>query len=119
MPISPTGLNGANSNGKRPINTISNGADEGDSLSDTMNPALQPTSSQAQANGATSKPRAAQGQPQPPADFPQKVHERSGYRWDREEDAPGYAWLNKKAVEEYSRALDGMVGREGGVVGGE
>ena len=86
MPISPTGLAGANSNGKRPINTISNGADDVEDLASSGKPRQQ--------------------------DFPPKVHERSGYVWEREEDAPGYIWLNKKAQDEYHRAAEALVHRE-------
>ena len=32
-----------------------------------------------------------------------------GYAWDREEDAPGYAWRNTKAQEEGQRALGQIV----------
>ncbi len=32
-----------------------------------------------------------------------------GYAWDREEDAPGYAWRNAKAQEEGQRALGQIV----------
>src|SRR5579871_3034418 len=32
-----------------------------------------------------------------------------GYAWDREEDAPGYAWRNTKAQEEGQRALSQIV----------
>lgn len=31
------------------------------------------------------------------------VHEASGYSWDREEDAPGFAWKNRKVQEEAQR----------------
>jgi len=34
------------------------------------------------------------------------VHPPTGYTWSRDEDAPGYAWKNKKAQEEYARAMD-------------
>ena len=36
------------------------------------------------------------------------THE-GGYAWDREEDAPGYAWRNTKAQEEGQRALGQIV----------
>lgn len=34
------------------------------------------------------------------------VHPPTGYTWSRDEDAPGYAWKNKKAQEEFARAMD-------------
>lgn len=40
------------------------------------------------------------------------VHVSTGYRWSRDEDAPGYAWRNKKAVEEYNRAWEQLVDRD-------
>lgn len=88
MPTSASGSAIANANGKRPINTISNGADESEHLA---------------AMHANGKPR---------QEFPTKTHERSGYTWSREEDAPGYAWLNKKAMDEAHRAWDSLVHKE-------
>jgi hypothetical protein len=32
------------------------------------------------------------------------VEKESGYTWEKEEDAPGYAWANTKAREEAARA---------------
>jgi hypothetical protein len=101
MPTSASGSAIANANGKRPINTISNGADETDEI----------LGMRTSANGAN----AAAGKAK--ADFPTKTHERSGYQWNRTEDEPGYAWLNKKAMDEYHRALDGLVHRESMVQG--
>lgn len=88
----PTSLS-QNANGKRPINTISNGADDSEELA---------------AMHANGKPR---------QEFPAKTHDRSGYTWNREEDAPGYAWLNKKALDEYHRAWDSLVHKESMVRG--
>ena len=45
-------------------------------------------------------------------EFPTKTHERSGYTWGREEDAPGYAWMNKKALDEFHRAWDSLVHKD-------
>lgn len=39
------------------------------------------------------------------ADLVVKTHP-SGYQFSRVEDEPGYAWLNKKAQDEYQRAWD-------------
>ncbi|KAF2813259.1 uncharacterized protein BDZ99DRAFT_460534 [Mytilinidion resinicola] len=36
-------------------------------------------------------------------------HKPSGYTWDKAEDEPGYAWLNKRAMEEYYRASEQIV----------
>lgn len=77
MPASASGSSIANSNGKRPIQTISNGNDDMDELA-------------AMANGKARQ------------DLPVKTHQSSGYQWQRAEDEPGYAWLNKKAVDESS-----------------
>ena len=88
MPTTASGSTLANANGKRPINTISNGADDAEELA-----AMQ-------ANGKTRQ------------EFPTKTHERSGYSWNRAEDEPGYAWLNKKALDEYHRAWDGLVHKD-------
>lgn len=41
-------------------------------------------------------------------DQPPKTHTPSGYTWTRAEDEPGYSWLNKKALDEASRAWDNM-----------
>lgn len=43
------------------------------------------------------------------AQFTPQVHQASGYRWDKEEDAPGYSWNGKKAMEEYNRSWDAIV----------
>lgn len=87
MPPAASGIAIANSNGKRPIQTISNGNDDLEEIA-TM------------ANG---KAR---------AELPLQTHQQSGYSWRRHDDAPGYGWLNKKAVDEYQRAYDGLVHRD-------
>ncbi|KXT06421.1 hypothetical protein AC578_6069 [Pseudocercospora eumusae] len=86
MPTSASGSSIANSNGKRPLQTISNGADDMEEL-------------QAMANG---KAR---------ADQVVKTHP-SGYQFSRVEDEPGYAWLNKKAQDEYQRAWDQLTHKD-------
>lgn len=40
------------------------------------------------------------------------VHAASGYRWDREADAPGWAWKNKKSQEEWYKAEQSFVERD-------
>ncbi|KAK0906898.1 hypothetical protein LTR02_005732 [Friedmanniomyces endolithicus] len=97
----PTSAPGANSNGKRPLNIISNGAEEdGNAANDLTGAATTPHSS-------TGKGRAAGG-----PDFAPKIHQQSGYTWEKLEDEPGYAWLNKKAQDERQRAFDGMVHKD-------
>lgn len=36
----------------------------------------------------------------------------SGYKWEREEEAPGWAWNNQKAREDYSRAWAQVVEKD-------
>ena len=88
MPTSASGSVMANANGKRPINTISNGADDAEELA---------------AMHANGKPK---------QEFPPRKHERSGYMWSRAEDEPGYAWMNKKAQDEGQRAWDSLAHKE-------
>ena len=57
-------------------------------------------------------PTSANGVPKPRQEFAARTHAASGYSWSREEDAPGYGWLNKKALDEGARAWEGMVHRE-------
>lgn len=40
------------------------------------------------------------------------VHAASGYRWEREAEAPGWSWKNKKAQEDWIKAEEGLVERE-------
>jgi len=87
MPTSASGATSANANGKRPLYTISNGADD--------------TIRTMSGNAGKAK-----------ADFPPKTHPSSGYTWARIEEEPGYAWLNKKAVDESQRAWDGLAHRD-------
>lgn len=41
-----------------------------------------------------------------------KVHEASGYTWERDEDAPGYVWKNKKARDEADRAGEALIDKD-------
>jgi len=58
------------------------------------------------------------GAPPTPATDAKQTHPASGYTWTRDEDAPSYGWRNKKAMEDYHRAVDlvvdkdRMIGRE-------
>lgn len=91
MPTAASSSAVANANGKRPLNTISNGVEDGE-------------------NGA-------RPMDQPRREFPTKTHAASGYKWDRSEDEPGFAWLSKKARDEFERAMGGMAHRESMVLG--
>ena len=42
------------------------------------------------------------------ADLSYKTHASTGYTYSKTEDEPGYAWLNKKAQDEYQRAWEGL-----------
>ena len=82
MPTVASGSAVANANGKRPLNNISNGLDDAD-------------------EGSPSR-----------REFAPKTHAASGYKWDRAEDEPGFAWTTKKAKDEYIRAFDAMAHRD-------
>lgn len=77
----------------------------------------QPDQSRLNQNGkralamANSKATASAGKPNGAAFTPQ-VHQPSGYRWEREEDAPGYAWMNKKAQEGLKQGWDAIVDKD-------
>jgi len=86
MPTSASGANLANSNGKRPHGSLSNGADDDEAV-ETM-------------------PNAGR------SNAPTQTHASSGYRWTRAEDEPGYAWTNKKAFDEMGRAWDVLAHRD-------
>ncbi|KAI5275676.1 hypothetical protein E4T47_01378 [Aureobasidium subglaciale] len=82
MPTVAPSASGANMNGKRPISSIDPSQDlnGGVSLS-----AHIPTDAQVRANAATI------------------------YQYTKPEDAPGYAWKNKKAQDEFNRAWESLV----------
>ena len=81
---SPTnGSHGANANGKRPLSTL-----------DVNGDAYPPSRSTVP---TTSEPGVVH------------THEASGYKWTKQEDEPGWAWKNKKALDEYHRAYDTLV----------
>jgi hypothetical protein len=85
MPTAASGANLANSNGKRPHGAL-NGEEEDEAVETMPNTAR--------------------------SNLPEQTHASSGYRWSRPEDEPGYAWKNKKAVDEMARALDGLVHKD-------
>ena len=64
---------------------------------------MQTGANGAAAGGAAGKTR---------QEFPTKTHESSGYQWSRAEDEPGYAWMNKKALDEFHRAAEALVHKE-------
>jgi len=86
MPTAASGANMANSNGKRPHGALLNGGEEDEAV-ETM-------------------PNAGR------SNAPVQTHKDSGYQWSRAEDEPGYAWRNKKAIDEMGRALDGLVHKD-------
>ncbi|KAF2771798.1 hypothetical protein EJ03DRAFT_325440 [Teratosphaeria nubilosa] len=83
---------GANANGKRPINTISNGAED-----DETEVVGESSKMKGEANAKEHPPR---------------THEKSGYTWTKWEDAPGHSWSSRKAIDEFNRAMDGLVQKE-------
>lgn len=93
---------GANANGKRPLNHISNGVDTAEEDAERLARA-----------GVSSRP----GSSDASATFTPQVHAKSGYTWDRPEDAPGYGWSNKKAQDEYNRAWEHVVHKQLAVKG--
>nr|POE47674.1 hypothetical protein CFP56_01005 [Quercus suber] len=89
MSESAHGASIANSNGKRPLQTISNGLDDDLNSQDL-----------AKAPGTERV-----------LEHPAKMVS-SGYSWTRAEDEPGWSWLNKKAIDEHHRAYDSLLHRE-------
>jgi len=96
MPTSAPGVSGANANGKRPIQTISNGTDDDLEILGGSSAAAAPT-----ATGAKAR-----------QDFAPRTHKPSGYTWSRTEDEPGHAWTNKKALDENQRAWEALVHKD-------
>lgn len=41
-----------------------------------------------------------------------KNEQDTGYQWKKEEDAPGFAWQNPKAREEYHRAWNTIIDKD-------
>ena len=99
MPTAASGAVLANSNGKRPHGTIDDS-----------------TSSLASTNGGGNTAGGVNGGRR--GEFTPKTHEASGYTWDRAEDEPGWAWLNKRAHDEFGRAAEGLV-HVGGMIRGK
>lgn len=84
----------ANANGKRPLTDISNGPDDDDAMAGK-----------------------GEGQQKQRQEFPTKTHAASGYTWNSAEGEPGWAWGNKKAVDEANRAFDSLLHRDSMVRG--
>ena len=91
MPTAASGTNLANSNGKRPHGALLNGAEEAEAVETMPNTGR--------------------------SNLPTQTHSSSGYRWSRAEDEPGYAWSNKKALDEMARALDALAHKDAAVKG--
>ncbi|TKX19976.1 hypothetical protein C1H76_7860 [Elsinoe australis] len=79
----------ANANGKRPLSTLD------------PNGASQPLT-RANMSSATGTVEAQEV----------KTHQPSGYSWTRTEDEPGYAWKNKRAMEEAERAWGAILHKD-------
>lgn len=91
MPTAASGAHIANSNGKRPHGALLNGGEE-DEVVETM-------PNTGRSNG------------------PVQTDASSGYRWNRAEDEPGYAWSNKKALDEMGRTWEGLVHKDSMIKG--
>lgn len=115
MPLSATGSSLANSNGKRPIQTISNGNDEVEG-NDHDERKLLARAAHANLAATAEMTSMGNGAPGKPGFSPTKTHP-SGYTWREQEQEPGYAWTSKKAQDEYKRAADQMVHKESAVRG--
>lgn len=94
----------ANANGKRPLQTISNGIDDDDSELIVM---------------GGGGPAAANGGGKARQDVSMKTHQASGYSWALAEQEPGYAWGNKKARDEAQRAWEREVVHKECMIKGE
>ncbi|KAL1306859.1 hypothetical protein AAFC00_005511 [Neodothiora populina] len=101
MPTVALAASGANANGKRPRDLLDTSTEE--------------SSMTIQANGVRTD---VAGSDQTPAStlahsLPPKVHAASGYSYTCPEDAPGYAWQNRKAQEEAGRSWEqGVVNKD-------
>lgn len=42
----------------------------------------------------------------------EQVHQPTGYRWSKEEDAPGYLWKRKAAQRDAQTAWDGLLDKD-------
>lgn len=102
VPTLPSGLSGANMNGKRPLDTLDGNVDS------VLTAAPDTTCSIDDGLNGQTLP---QGQT--------KTHPGSGYTWRRTEDAPGYSWQNRKAQDEATRAWEnGIVNKDRSVGSG-
>lgn len=101
----------ANANGKRPLNHISNSTDH-EGSTDEGDPSTSTTSALLEDEDAATATMTMGGTAPPAHDFPPQTHAASGYTWNRVEDEPGYAWTNKKAVDECNRAWDMLTHRD-------
>jgi hypothetical protein len=60
-------------------------------------------------NGKRAYPSTAQAMATETQQIGVQVDRATGYTWDRQEDEPGYDWMNKRAQEEAARAYDGII----------
>lgn len=113
MPSVAPSASGANANGKRPLDSLDNPASATSSLPldgsfdainagiASANEAANPVNTSANSNGSGNQQHKVQ------------THAATGYSWSRQEDAPGYAWQNRKAQEEANRAWEmGIVAKD-------
>lgn len=61
---------------------------------------------------AMSTSQATNGATPTPTTEIKQTHQATGYTWTRDEDAPSYGWRNKKAIEDYHRAMDLVVDKD-------
>ena len=107
MPSVAPSASGANVNGKRPLDSL-------DAQGDAMAAAAAGLGSDGL--GAAPPAVGAGGE----GGRPTKVHTHaeSGYSWSKIEDAPGWSWQNRKALDEAQRAWEtGVVGKDRTVKG--
>ena len=114
----------ANANGKRPLRTISDGNGNGHDDNSTDPPSHNGNERKPSPPTASASAGAPPGKNAKGASVTEKTfvpmrgsHEASGYMWTRAEEAPGWAWTNRKARDEMRRALEGMVHLKGAVQG--
>ncbi|KAK5134406.1 hypothetical protein LTR08_006453 [Meristemomyces frigidus] len=113
-PSVPSPPGSANANGKRPIQTISNGTavEPGDGGEDSTAPAPAPASAAMPPPTGAADGGGVAGKQQSKQDFLPRIHQASGYTWSHEEDQPSYGWNSPKAVGEATKAWEGMVHKE-------
>ncbi|GAM86144.1 hypothetical protein ANO11243_041550 [Dothideomycetidae sp. 11243] len=99
-PLGLSSPSAPNANGKRPLSNIDN------------NHESLPATTRLPTMASTSTAAATNGQQDPAAEQTVHTHEASGYSWTQAEDEPGWAWRNKRALEEAERAWSNVLNRE-------